>query len=270
MTNTTQDHYTVIGNPINHSKSPLIHRLFAEQTHQQLDYTTTLAPLDGFQQTIRQLIKQGYKGCNITVPFKLQAFELADQLSARAQAAGAVNTFHFQQGKIVADNTDGIGMVNDIQQNLGVSLTNKRILLVGAGGAAQGVLLPLVEQQPAQLVISNRSIEKAIRLQQQIAPQAQACTFNQLAGQQFDVIINATSAGLSDSQLPLPEQIFAPGSLAYDMMYGRQTPFMALAAAQQAQVADGLGMLVGQAAEAFYIWRGVRPDTKTVIQQLRQ
>ncbi|HXU92673.1 MAG TPA: shikimate dehydrogenase [Gallionella sp.] len=265
------DKYAVIGNPISHSKSPLIHRMFAEQTGQDISYEAIEAPLDGFAEKIEELRAKGYKGCNVTVPFKFEAFELATELNERAQSAQAVNTLKFEGDAILGDNTDGAGLVNDIERNLGIALKDKQVLLMGAGGAAYGVVLPLLAKG-ACITVANRTAEKA----QQLAlafPAAvgkiSGCGYEAIAGRRFDVVINATSAGLTDSKIPLPDTIFAPGALAYDMMYGRETPFMAFARQHGARVADGLGMLVEQAAEAFHLWRGVRPDTKPVLDKLR-
>ncbi|MFA6921529.1 MAG: shikimate dehydrogenase [Gallionella sp.] len=271
------DRYAVIGHPISHSKSPLIHTLFAEQTcpeqgrraGEDISYAAIEAPLDGFAATIERLRGEGYKGCNITVPFKFEAFRIATELSDRAQAAQAVNTLSFEGEKIIGDNTDGAGLVRDIEQNFGVSLLGKRVLLMGAGGAAYGVVLPLLATG-ATLSIANRTPDKAIELANNFPDAAiSGGSYADLAGLQFDLIINATSAGLTNSEVPLPKGIFAPGALAYDMMYGRETPFMKFARSEGAQLADGLGMLIEQAAEAFYIWRGLRPDTAPVIAQLR-
>lgn len=267
------DRYAVVGNPIAHSKSPQIHAAFAKQTGQHISYEAMLAPLDGFAATVQDLIAQGYNGANVTVPFKFEAFALCDDLSARAFAAGAVNTLTFENGKINGDNTDGAGLINDITLNLGVALQGAQILMLGAGGAAQGVLLPLLNAKPAGITIANRSLEKAQLMVQKIAPQNAVCNmtishYEHLQGE-FDLIINATSTGLSDSALPIPNSIFAKNCLAYDMMYGRETPFMAQARANGAQAADGLGMLVEQAAEAFYLWRGVRPETASVLDMMR-
>lgn len=267
------DRYAVVGNPIEHSKSPLIHSAFAKQTNQEMSYERILAPLDSFEATIKELVAQGYKGVNVTVPFKFKAFNLCDTLTERAQAAGAVNTLTFKDGRISGDNTDGAGLVRDMTHNLKHILHNKRTLLLGAGGAAEGVLHPLLACELDGLVIANRTIEKAERI---ISRQVQVGALNQLSASTyadlnnpFDIIINATSAGLTDTALPIPNMVFAKDCLAYDMMYGRETPFMTQARANGAQVADGLGMLVEQAAEAFYIWRGVRPDTKPVIEMMR-
>ncbi|MDO8465737.1 MAG: shikimate dehydrogenase [Gallionella sp.] len=266
------DKYAVIGNPIAHSKSPLIHKMFAEQTGQDISYEAVLAPPDGFAATVERLREDGYKGCNVTVPFKFEAFNLAAKLSTRTGAAQAVNTLKFDGSNILGDNTDGAGLVRDIEHNLGISLQGKHVLLMGAGGAAYGVVLPLLDAG-AILTIVNRSPDKAQQLGTRFAAQGQiaVCSYAELSGQLFDIIINATSTGLSDEMPPLPPGIFAPGALAYDMMYGRETPFMKFAREQGAAiVSDGLGMLVEQAAEAFYIWRGVRPDTKSVVAKLRE
>lgn len=270
------DFYAVIGNPIEHSKSPIIHHAFAELTHQDIQYERVLAPLDDFAGTVHSLIAQGFKGANVTVPFKLEAYAMANQLTERAQDAGAVNTLAFTPQGIIGDNTDGVGLVRDITENIGVSIKGKRVLLIGAGGASEGVLHPLLAAQPELLIITNRTMDKAINMVKRVEARGEmlyvsvdAYAFDDLAGQQFDIVINATSAGLTDSQLPLPASIFAPGALAYDMMYGRVTPFMAFAHQHGASVFDGLGMLIEQAAEAFYIWRGVRPDTAPVIEMFK-
>ncbi len=266
------DQYAVIGNPIAHSKSPEIHRMFAEQTGQDISYEAILAPLDGFAATVERLRKEGYKGCNITVPFKFEAFQLATELTERAQVAQAVNTLKFDGDIIQGDNTDGTGLVRDIQFNLGITLNNKRVLLIGAGGAAYGVALPL-RDAGAILKIVNRTSDKAQALASGLKSNntnISGCSFDELADHQFDVVINATSAGLTYSTLPIPPSIFAPGALAYEMMYGRETPFMKFAREHGAAiVSDGLGMLVEQAAESFCWWRGVRPDTAPVLAKLR-
>lgn len=264
------DRYAVIGNPIAHSKSPLIHEAFARQTQQNISYERILAPLDGFVATVQDLIAKGYKGVNVTVPFKFEAYSMADKRSSRALSAGAANTLIFEGSHIAADNTDGAGLVHDIEQNLKFPLAGKRILLLGAGGAAEGVLQPVLAANPVSLVIANRSADKALAMAAKVGTvNVKGCTFNDLQGQQFDVVVNATSAGLSDAALPIPDSIFVECCLAYDMMYGRETPFMAQARANGACVADGLGMLVEQAAEAFYLWRGVRPQTRPVIDMIR-
>jgi shikimate dehydrogenase len=269
------DKYCVFGNPVAHSKSPEIHAAYAAQTGQQLSYEKRLAPLDGFGAAVRDFIAAGGKGANVTVPFKLEAHKLADALTVRAQAAGAVNTLVFgADGSITGDNTDGAGLVADIVQNAGVALAGKRVLLLGAGGAARGVVLPVLEQRPAALVIANRTVATAQALVGQFgalaAPGAlSACGFAEVAGA-FDIVVNATSASLSADLPPLPASAFAPGALALDMMYGAQpTVFMDFAASHGAVARDGLGMLVEQAAEAFLVWRGVRPQTGQVLAQLR-
>ncbi|NOT15194.1 MAG: shikimate dehydrogenase [Methylotenera sp.] len=267
------DKYAVIGNPIAHSKSPLIHEAFAKQTGQKISYERILAPLDGFEVTLESLVTQGYKGVNVTVPFKLEAYELCQTHTGRAFVAGASNTLIFNGGHIAGDNTDGAGLVNDIEKNLEVCLQGKQILLLGAGGAAQGVLQPLLEAQPKVITVANRNVDKAHLMLKRLAIKQATCGISVLSfealTQQYDVIINATSAGLTETALPIANGIFSNNSLAYDMMYGRETPFMQQARENGAQVADGLGMLVEQAAEAFYIWRGVRPETQPVIAMLR-
>ncbi|MDR2875665.1 MAG: shikimate dehydrogenase [Methylobacillus sp.] len=265
------DRYAVIGNPVAHSKSPAIHAEFARQTGQSLKYGRVLAPPDDFRATALRFRDEGGRGLNVTVPFKNDAFALATALTERARDAGAVNTLKFDHDEILGDNTDGAGLTRDLIHNLDFTFTHKRILLLGAGGAAQGVLFPLLREQPALLVIANRTPERAIALQRKTANRAvEARTFDALAGLTFDLVINATSAGLSDSALPIPRGIFAADALAYDMVYGRDTPFMQFARAENARVADGLGMLVEQAAESFFLWRGVRPETRPVIEKLRQ
>lgn len=269
------DRYAVIGNPVAHSKSPIIHDAFARQTGQNISYERILAPLDGFEATIHALIKRGYKGVNVTVPFKFEAYKLANAHSQRAVDAGAANTLTFNAHGIVADNTDGAGIVCDIEQNLKLSLEGKRVLLLGAGGAAEGVLHPILACSPELLVVANRTPEKAVAMVNKVAlvealsTDLLGCAFSDLHGKAFDVVINATSAGLSDAALPIPDTVFAKDSLAYDMMYGRETPFMKQAREAGAKVADGLGMLVEQAAEAFHLWRGVRPETRSVMEMVR-
>ncbi|WP_217475648.1 shikimate dehydrogenase [Stutzerimonas stutzeri] len=267
------DRYAVFGNPIAHSKSPQIHRLFAEQTDQTLGYEPLLAPLDDFPGFAREFFAQGL-GANVTVPFKEQAYRLADQLTERARRAGAVNTLKkLEDGRLLGDNTDGIGLVRDLLDNAGVALQGKRILLLGAGGAVRGVLEPLLAQQPSALVIANRTVARAEQLAGEFAElgPVQASAFEQLEGT-FDVIINGTSASLGGELPPLADSLIGSGAtFCYDMMYGAApTPFCQWAANLGAQTRDGLGMLVEQAAAAFELWRGVRPDSAPVLAHLRR
>jgi shikimate dehydrogenase len=271
------DRYAVVGNPIAHSKSPEIHAAFARQTGHDIDYARLLAPPGGFRSTVQSFREAGGKGVNVTVPFKLEAFDLADDVSQRAKDAEAANFLRFDNGRIHADNTDGVGLTRDIVQNLGFGLAGKRVLLMGAGGAAQGVLTPLLEHEPSILTIANRTVEKALRLAEKfrhkpVAAASVLCglRFGELAGHHFDLVINATSSSLQGELPPLPADAFAIGALGYDMMYGvTPTPFLAFAAAHGARISDGLGMLVEQAAESFLLWRGVRPQTAPVIALLR-
>jgi len=266
------DRYAIIGHPVAHSKSPEIHAMFARETGQDLTYERLLAPLDGFHQAVEQFRLEGARGANVTVPFKLDAFRYASELTVRARLAGAVNTLRFDADRIVGDNTDGVGLCADLVNNLGVVLSGARILMVGAGGAARGVIGPLLAANPAQLVITNRTYQRAEEVARQFDGDRRpvAMTLQQLPAQRFDVVVNATSASLSDSLPLIPVSCFDAGSLAYDMMYGiGQTPFLTLASQAGARTADGLGMLVEQAAEAFFVWRGVRPATLPVIKQLR-
>ncbi|AMC36914.1 shikimate dehydrogenase [Janthinobacterium sp. B9-8] len=265
--------YLVLGNPIAHSKSPQIHQAFAAQFHlENFVYERCLAPLDGFSAVVADFVAAGGKGANVTVPFKEDAFRLSAVLTPRAAAAGAVNTLKVNaDGSLLGDNTDGAGLVSDLLRY--GSLAGKRILLLGAGGAAAGVLQPLLAEQPSSLCIANRSPERAQALAQRFTSQAlpvQSSAFEAITGP-FDVVINATSASLSGQNLALPAGIFASGSLAYDMMYGKgETPFLAEARLGGAlQCVDGLGMLVGQAAEAFYLWTGLRADVEPVLTSMR-
>ena len=266
------DQYAVIGNPVAHSKSPLIHAAFARQTEQDLVYERLLAPTDAFVATANAFRARGGCGLNVTLPFKGEAFRYATFLSERASAAQAVNTLKFEHGVIFGDNTDGAGLVNDLLRNLGCDIAGQRILLLGAGGAARGVIEPLIEQKPALLVVANRSVEKAQRLARDFGGALEASTYAALAGRQFELVVNATSASLAGELPPLPPGVFARGALAYDMMYGQgDTPFLAFARGEgAARLADGLGMLVEQAAESFFLWRGLRPDCAPVLQLLRQ
>ena len=274
----SRDRYAVVGNPIGHSKSPFIHARFAEQTGEPIEYAHLLAPIDGFVPHVRAFIDAGGRGLNVTVPFKLEAHALATKLSPRAAAAGAVNTLRFEAGEIYGDNTDGFGLVRDIEVNLATPLKGARILLLGAGGAARGVVLPMLERAPHTLTIINRTAVKANELVDQFGEAAGEAGCRLTGGGStstepgaYDVIINAT-AGSLDAEVPeCDDGAFASGTLAYDMMYGAQpTVFMQHAQTLGARAADGLGMLVEQAAESFYIWRGVRPEGAPVLAELRQ
>lgn len=268
------DRYAVFGNPIAHSKSPQIHRLFAQQTGQDLTYETILAPLDDFTSVAKDFFQQG-QGANITVPFKEDAYRLADQLTERARLAGAVNTLKRQaDGSLLGDNTDGAGLLNDLSNNAGISLTGLNILLLGAGGAVRGVLEPLLAQQPARLVIANRTEEKAAHLASLFADfgLVEVSHFEALQTP-FDLIINGTSASLSGAVPPIPVLCVQAGhTLCYDMMYSKEpTAFNRWALeCGAARALDGLGMLVEQAAESFALWRGVRPETQSVLSLLRE
>jgi shikimate dehydrogenase len=267
------DRYGVFGNPIAHSKSPQIHRLFAEQTGQTLSYEPLLAPLDAFPGFAQAFFEDGL-GANVTVPFKEQAFRLADQLTERARRAGAVNTLkNLGDGTLLGDNTDGIGLVRDLLDNAGVALESKRVLLLGAGGAVRGVLEPLLAQRPDALVIANRTLSKAEQLAGEFAElgSISASAFDQLHGP-FDVIINGTSASLGGELPPIANSLIRSGTtFCYDMMYSAEpTPFCRWAANLGAQTRDGLGMLVEQASAAFELWRGVRPASAPVLAQLRR
>jgi shikimate dehydrogenase len=272
------DRYAVVGNPVAHSKSPLIHAEFARQTGQDMQYGRLLAPLDGFRATVAAFRREGGRGLNVTLPFKLEAFALADHRSQRALDAEAANTLKFDADSIFADNTDGVGLLRDLEVNLRFPLGGRRILLMGAGGAVQGTLGPLIAARPALLVIANRTLEKAERLVARFSAAAaasgtrlQASGYEALAGRGFDLAVNGTSASLHGALPDLPGGVFAIGSLAYDMMYGNGlTAFLQRAQGQgAARLADGIGMLVEQAAESFLIWRGVRPHTAPVIAQLK-
>lgn len=268
------DRYAVFGNPIKHSRSPQIHAAFAEQTGQRLTYRAQLIELDHFAEIAREFFAGGGKGCNVTVPFKLDAYAFADELSGRARRAGAVNTLALQNdGSIYGDNTDGVGLVRDIEQNLAWEIHDKRVLVIGAGGAVRGILEPLLRRHPVHVAIANRTLEKAEQLAREFADlgAVSANAFDALNEGQFDLIINGTSTGLHGESLNLPASLLARDCCCYDLSYGAQpTPFMRWAASEAAwAVADGLGMLVEQAAEAFCIWRGVRPQTRPVIDMLR-
>jgi shikimate dehydrogenase len=267
------DHYAVIGNPIAHSKSPEIHAAFARQTGQRMDYGRLLGSPEDFAGDVRAFVADGGRGLNVTVPFKQQAWALLADRSERAEAAGAVNTIIvLDDGRLRGDNTDGVGLVRDLADNNGFACAGKRVLLLGAGGAARGVLGALLDAGPAALTIANRTAHKAVALAQAVGDQrVDGRGLDALAGHSFDLIINATSSGLDGAVPDLPEGVLAAGGWAYDMLYGdAPTPFCCWAEAQGAvRVLDGLGMLVEQAAESFRLWRGVRPETGPVIAALR-
>ncbi len=265
------DKYLVVGNPIAQSKSPVIHGLFAQETQQNMMYSKELIAVDDFKGAIENFISSGVKGINVTAPFKEQAFELCDELSEFAAKAGAVNTLIFKEGAIYGDNTDGVGLVNDFI-NHNVELSGKSIVLLGAGGASKGVVSAMLAEQPAKLTIANRSVEKAQSIAELYPDQVSACRLEELADIQADIVINATSAGLNGQSLNIPSNIFHEQMICYDMTYGKAlTPFLTFAKnSGSKQLIDGLGMLVGQAAQSFYIWRGVKPSTDGVISQLRE
>lgn len=271
------DRYCVIGNPIGHSRSPDIHAAYAAATGQVLAYERCLAPVDGFAATVQGLVANGYRGANVTVPFKLQAYELATVRTERAEAAGAVNTLLFVGGQIHADNTDGAGLVNDILRNAAVAIAGKRVLMLGAGGAVQGCILPILQQGPASITIVNRTRATADALVARFAAAAEGrigaldyADLDRPVDGAYDIVINGTSASLGDTMPPVPAAVFAPHTLALDMMYAsKPSRFMAFAAEHGATVRDGLGMLVEQAAEAFFLWRGVRPQTDIVLNRIR-
>ncbi len=271
------DRYAVFGNPVAHSRSPAIHAQFAAQTGQRLTYEKLQAPLDGFGAALQAFIAAGGRGANVTVPFKLEAHAAATSLTARAAAAGAVNTLSFEGDRIVGDNTDGVGLVTDLLQNAGIVIAGRKILLLGAGGAAQGVILPLLQALPAALVIANRTPDKATAIAARFHRAAEgiaACNLSACAlsalDTPFDIVINATAASLADAVPVVSPAIFGSHTLAYDMMYASApTAFMRLAAGHGAAVRDGLGMLVEQAAEAFLVWRGMRPQTADVLAHVR-
>ena len=257
------DRYAIIGNPVAHSKSPWIHAAFARDTSQDLDYGRIEAPLDAFAATVESFRAAGGKGLNVTLPFKQEAFALCSSVSERARVAQAVNTLVLETG--FGDNTDGIGLVRDLSQNLNCAFSS--VLLLGAGGAAQGVVGALLDAGAARVVIANRTVSKARALAARF-PGASASGYEDLAGE-FDLVINATSAGLAGELPPLPAGVLRSGVLAYDMVYGRETPFLAAARRAGARTCDGLGMLVEQAAESFFIWRAVRPQTRPLLEKLR-
>lgn len=269
------DNYCVMGNPVAHSKSPQIHAAFAEQTRQNIFYQAILVDEGKFKDSIKEFQRQGGKGLNITVPFKPDAWEASDQMSRRAERAVAVNTISFNdEGKIAGDNTDGIGLIRDLTINHKLSIKDKNILILGAGGAARGILDPLFDEQADRVVIANRTVNRAEKLVDIFSDRGDisTCGFDELVSSNFDIVINATSASLQGDVPPLPEGLVNKNTCCYDMMYSAaDTPFVAWAKAHGAGIAlDGLGMLVEQAAESFFIWRGVRPETGLVIDLVRR
>ncbi|RQZ16699.1 shikimate dehydrogenase [Burkholderia sp. Bp9031] len=270
------DQYAVIGNPIGHTKSPLIHGIFAQASRQDMHYSAIEGPVEpqgAFADAVRAFAASGGKGINVTAPFKLDAFAMSDERSERASLAGAANALKFEGGRILADNFDGIGLVRDIEINLGLPMAGKRVLMLGAGGAARGALLPFLAAGPAEMVIANRDVDKARALSGDVAGRGAlvACGYADLVAMgRFDLVVNATSASLAGDLPPVPPSVFCPAGAAYELAYGKRlTPFLRLARnAGVRSVADGVGMLVEQAAEAFAWWRGVRPETATVIERL--
>ena len=266
------DRYALFGNPLGHSKSPRIHGAFARETGQDISYEAIESPLDGFAPAIAAFRAAGGRGANVTMPFKLEAFALADERSERADRAGAANALVFERGRIRADNFDGVGLVNDIRRNQGVEIAGRRTLLMGAGGAVRGALLPLLAERPALLVVANRTVTKAKSLGAEFAGLGplEAGGYDDVGERAFDVVINATSASMRAELPAVPATAFANGCLAYDLVYGKGlSPFLRLAREGGAgRLADGVGMLVEQAAEAFAWWRGVRPTTSQVIAEL--
>ncbi len=268
------DRYAVMGNPIAHSKSPLIHSMFAQQTGQHMQYDALLVDKDGFEQAVAEFRQSGGLGLNVTVPFKQQAWSLAQERSARAELAGAVNTLDFSAGQCFGDNTDGVGLVRDLMQNHQLDLAGRNILVLGAGGAVRGVLAPLLQQQPNNIIIANRTANKATELAELFASYGniEGMGLDAIPTKPFDLIINGTAASLQGDVPAVPTNCINDSTCAYDMMYAAQaTAFMAWAQKQGAQkYLDGLGMLVEQAAESFYLWRKLRPETAAVIASLRE
>ena len=270
------DLYAVIGNPVAHSRSPAIHAAFARETGQAVAYERLLCPMDGFEAVVRDFAAAGGRGCNVTVPFKFEAPRLAARCSERARRAGAANVLRFDAEGWFADNSDGVGLVRDIEDGAGEPIAGRRVLLVGAGGAGAGVLGPLLERRPAQVAVANRTAEKARALVASHAAWARqqdaaldAVPLDQ-PGTAYDIVLNASATSLQGQAAPVPGGVLAPGALAVDLMYGPAAePFLAWAREAGATARDGLGMLVEQAAEAFFIWRGVRPATAPVLRMLR-
>ena len=269
-----QDQYAVMGNPIAHSKSPYIHSLFAGQTGQNLDYKSLLVDIDAFSSSVKLFVENNGKGLNITVPFKQEAWKLVNERSRCAEKAGAVNTIIVKErGYLIGDNTDGIGLVNDLKNNLGFQFKNKKILILGAGGAVRGVLGPILEENPDSVVVANRTASKAVELESLFSEDGciKGVGYDYLDDEAFDLVINGTAASLS-GELPPISAAIVKGAFCYDMMYSKtDTVFMAWSKEHGAKkVWDGLGMLVEQAAGSFYLWRDVRPNTAEVIKKVRE
>ena len=264
------DRYAVIGNPVAHSKSPWIHGEFARATRQDIEYVRIEAPLDGFARTVDEFRRAKGRGANVTLPFKEAASRYSDELSSAARLAAAVNTLAFGPGGTRGENTDGSGLVRDLTSNLGFSVQGRTILVLGAGGAARGILGPLAQAGAARIVVANRTVSRAVDLAQRLSlPSLEACGFDGLNDSDFDLVINATSTGLIGEAPPITPAVFRKGALAYELVYGRDTSFLAMARARGVAAADGTGMLVEQAADSFCLWRGVRPQTADVIAALR-
>jgi len=273
---TPTDRYAVLGNPVAHSQSPFIHAQFAQATGQALSYERVLCPLDGFEATLRAFAASGARGCNVTVPFKFEALRLATRRSERAALAQAANVLRFDADGWLADNTDGVGLLRDIEANAGTPLAGQRVLLIGAGGAAAGVLGPLLQARPALVVLANRTPDKAQALAARHQPLARQLGVDLRAGglaeagAGFGVVLNSSASSLAGAAVPVGPEVLAPGALALDLMYGpAAAAFLRWAESHGARGRDGLGMLVEQAAEAFFVWRGVRPATAPVLQALR-
>jgi shikimate dehydrogenase len=266
------DRYAVFGNPVAQTKSPFIHSAFAAQFGEDMRYEAIEAPLDGFAETVRGFMAEGGRGINVTVPFKVEAEKLADESHEAAAICGAANCLKFEDGRIIAENFDGIGLVRDIEENLGLKLKGRNVLFAGAGGATRGAIMPFLEAGVAEITIANRTLSKAEEIRDMFGPRGSlhACGYEAL-GPGFDIVLNSTSASLSGALPPVPASAFRGTALAYDLAYGKgKTPFLKLAEESgAAQIADGVGMLVEQAAEAFLWWRGKRPDTAPVIASLR-
>jgi shikimate dehydrogenase len=274
---TTLDRYAVLGNPVAHSRSPAIHAAFAAATGQRLSYERVLVPMDGFEQTLRAFAAEGGKGCNVTVPFKFDAFRLCPRHTERAARAEAANVVRFDAEGWWADNTDGVGLLTDIERNAGQPIAGQRVLLIGAGGASAGVLGPLLQAAPAEVVVANRTVERAQALcsgHQPLAARHQVALRGSGladAGAGFDIVLNASASSLAGDTAPVPASVLRPGALVVDLMYGPAAAgFLRWAEAHGARTRDGLGMLVEQAAEAFALWRGVRPATAPVLAMLRE